>query len=82
MGKKIRETLLWIFALLFIGGIADKLIQYAITMYYSGIAPSQLDDDSAYSIMQTEAPVQNVYIFIKIVVVILVIWRIIKIWTK
>ena len=79
--KKTVRTVIFTFCIIVIAG-AWRIIQYVIDMQYSKLAPSQLDDDSAYVWMKTCKPFSNWLSFFCIIVILFFVILIIRIWAK
>jgi len=83
MKKKppIGLTIILVIAMVVWGGLL-QVATYLVDQYYAKLAPQQVDDDSAYTIMHTSGPVHNIIWIVGIGVFILLIWFIIRGWVK
>lgn len=79
MNKRLRKirTVIWV-----IVGIVwfaiYKVVNYQIAMYYSNLAPQQLEDDSAYTIAKSQPIINEVVLWVFILFLAFIVWRIIK----
>ncbi len=79
--KKTTSIVLWLIVLAAWCGLS-KLAHYMITMYYSNLAPSQFEDDSTYGKMQLASSAHTVTTVIFVAVVLFLVFKIIKIWSR
>ncbi len=83
MKKKapIGLTIILVIVMVVWGGLL-QVANYLVNQYYAKLAPQQVDDDSAYTIMHTSGMVHNIVWFVGFGVFILLIWFIIRAWVK
>jgi hypothetical protein len=82
MKKELLKTLLWVFTGLGWAGL-NKLAVYLVEMQYSAkVAPNQVDDDSAYTVLKTHNSLMNVIDYIYFAGFVVIIFFIATIWMK
>ena len=81
MRKKIIKTALLLVAMAVWSGIV-RWVRYKLEMYYSKVAPNQMDDDSAYSTLQTHNSVGTIIFIVCFLVYILLALQIYFVWAE
>jgi hypothetical protein len=76
MGK-ILKSALWLLAIAVWGGLY-KIATYLIEMQYAQIAPQQVDDDNAYTILRSHDTVMYIVNGIWLLVALYLIYRLLK----
>lgn len=76
MKKEVKKLFIWVFVLMLWFGLYGFL-RYQITMYYSKLGPKQFEDDSVYSVLQTQDTVQGI---LKILFYLIIFFIGIKLW--
>ncbi len=80
-GNKLFATAFWVIVVAALSGLLNYVLN-AVDMYYSTLAPQQVENDNVYGLMKFHGTVENILWIVYILVVILVIRHILKIWSK
>ena len=76
MGKIVKSAL-WLLAIAAWGGMYE-IVNYLIEMQYAQIAPQQVDDDNAYTMLRSHDTVIYIVNGIWLVVVLFLVYRLLK----
>ena len=78
--NKLYATTIWMIVLALLSGIV-KIVFYQVDMYYSKLAPQQVDNDAAYSLMKFQGPLENIIWIVYALFALLIVRKIIKVWS-
>jgi hypothetical protein len=76
---KLTVTAIWLIVIAAWFGVY-KFAQYKVDMYYSTLAPGQLEDDSIYAKLQFHSTANTIITVIFLLVALLLLNRVYKIW--
>ena len=75
--KRIIPAVIWaLVAILWVG--VYKFVDYQIAMYFSNLAPKQVESDSAYSIAKLQPTAETVMIIVFVIIFLVILWQVVR----